>query len=60
MVQEVESLRAELEAVPLGDLEVLVYAQVAVEVSGPPDVRPNDIPILALDGGRGEAIRVEY
>src|ERR1019366_10093962 len=58
MVQEVERGHSELDLVVLVEGEVLVNRKVAVEESGPLDVRPNDVPVLSSHWSR-ETGRVE-
>src|ERR1035441_707455 len=60
MVQEVERGHTELHLVMFLEGEVLVNRKVAVEESGPLDVRPNDVPVLSShwsrETGRGEEL----
>src|SRR5580700_8879149 len=58
MIQPVGRRDAELNLLPLGDVEVLVYAQVAVKVSRPVHVWEIECSLLTVRWRR-EAIRVE-
>src|SRR5476649_2916786 len=55
MVQEVERRHPEFDLVVFLEGEVLVNREVAVEESGPLDVRPDQIPILSASRSRETA-----
>src|SRR5580765_221153 len=59
MVQPVRRRDAELNLLPLGDIEVLIQRQVAVEVGWPTHIGHVQGSLLPRELRRGEAVRIE-